>query len=395
MALFEVPGWSMPSEPVSTQRPSKKRKRAGSQLEDLDQLRSAQVNFDRLINTFGDGTAPHGGDSRAPKKNNNKKLNKGTSQPSSVQAGEEPRASKKHGKTKHSVASAVPTPTPNTGAFLKKNVKKKTSKTEGAAQPTSFEKNSKLTTTACDSGLTSLQRNMKESLDGARFRLINETLYKSDSLEAVKMMKQDPKIYEDYHVGFRHQVQSWPSNPVSHYITELASYPPKTLIADLGCGDAALARGLQAKNLHVLSFDLQSDGAFVIEADICSQVPLPGSEPLSTESTEGEAQIVDVVICALSLMSTNWPKCIREAWRILRPGGELKIAEVASRFTSVDDFTSLISSLGFKLHKKDDRNSHFTLFQFKKVASRAMSEKEWSVTMSRGGVLKPCEYKRR
>lgn len=28
------------------------------------------------------------------------------------------------------------------------------------------------------------------------------------------------------------------------------------------------------------------------------------------------------------------------------------IAEVASRFTSVDDFTSLISSIGFKLQKK-------------------------------------------
>ena len=29
--------------------------------------------------------------------------------------------------------------------------------------------------------------------------------------------------------------------------------------------------------------------------------------------------------------------------------GELKIAEVASRFTDVDAFTSLISSIGFKL----------------------------------------------
>lgn len=92
------------------------------------------------------------------------------------------------------------------------------------------------------------------------------------------------------------------------------------MIADLGCGDAALARALLPRNLVVLSFDLVSDGAYVTEADICSRVPLPGSEPQSTETTQGEAQIVDVVVCALSLMNTNWPTCIREAWRILRPG---------------------------------------------------------------------------
>lgn len=123
-----------------------------------------------------------------------------------------------------------------------------------------------------------------------------------------------------YHVGFRHQVQSWPSNPVSHYISELSSYPTKTVIADLGCGDAALARALLTKNFTVLSFDLVSDGAYVIEADICSRVPLPGSGPQSAAAIQGEAQVVDVVVCALSLMSINWPKCISEAWRILRPG---------------------------------------------------------------------------
>lgn len=32
--------------------------------------------------------------------------------------------------------------------------------------------------------------------------------------------------------------------------------------------------------------------------------------------------------------------------------GELMIAEVASRFTSVDDFTSLVSAIGFKFQSK-------------------------------------------
>lgn len=125
-----------------------------------------------------------------------------------------------------------------------------------------------------------------------------------------------------YHKGFRHQLESWPSNPVSHYISDLSAYPPRTVIADLGCGDAALARALIPKGYTVMSFDLVTDHAFVVEADIFDRLPLPGSEVDSDVDEKlglGHAQIVNVVVCALSLMGTNWPNCIRESWRILRP----------------------------------------------------------------------------
>lgn len=120
-------------------------------------------------------------------------------------------------------------------------------------------------------------------------------------------------------------MESWPQNPVSHYISALSTYPAKTVIADLGCGDAALARALIPKGFTVLSFDLVSDGAFVIEGDIFGRLPLPGSETAGEDDesggkTEGHGNVVDVVVCALSLMGTNWPNCVREAWRVLRPG---------------------------------------------------------------------------
>lgn len=67
----------------------------------------------------------------------------------------------------------------------------------------------------------------------------------------------------------------------------------------------------------MLSYDLISDGKYVIEADACNGIPLPGSEP-TAESPTGEASVVDVVVFSLSLMNTNWPECIREAWRILK-----------------------------------------------------------------------------
>ena len=56
----------------------------------------------------------------------------------------------------------------------------------------------------------------------------------------------------------------------------------------------------------------------MVEADACSRIPLPGSEPKESSASVGDAQIVDVVVCSLSLMSTNWPVCVKEAWRILR-----------------------------------------------------------------------------
>lgn len=124
------------------------------------------------------------------------------------------------------------------------------------------------------------------------------------------------------------------------------------------------------KGLAVLSYDLVSDGAFVVEADVCARVPLPGGEG-DDEESERRAQVVDVVVCALSLMSTNWVGCVREAWRVLKlkcvylmlpslskltlaflTRGELKIAEVTSRFTDMEAFVSVVSAVGFKLKSK-------------------------------------------
>lgn len=376
MALFQVPGWSVPSTLVPA---SKKRKRRASHSP--DDLQSAQANLEKLVRMLGDDT--RSGDSQPSKKKASGKARSHNNDGNrSSQAGKGDPSTPKDPSRSAPIAPK--------GKKNKHNESKSSSSvtTSGLSGPTWKPSRS-------NQGLTSMQKNMKESLDGARFRLINEKLYKSDSSEAVKMIKEDPKVFQDYHAGFRHQVQSWPSNPVSHYIDELSKYPPKSVIVDLGCGDAALAKALHSRSINVLSFDLLSDGVFVTEADICSRLPLPGSEPLSQEPTEGGGQIVDVVVCALSLMGINWPGCIREAWRILRPGGELKIAEVSSRFGTVDEFVSLIRDVGFKLKKKDDRNTHFTLFQFKKIARVARSEQEWTALMSRSAVLKPCEYKRR
>jgi len=44
---------------------------------------------------------------------------------------------------------------------------------------------------------------------------------------------------------------------------------------------------------------------------------------------------------------------------------------------------------------QDDRNTHFTLFEFKKIPRKPFEDREWSKILSQAAVLKPCEYKRR
>ncbi|KAK7695545.1 hypothetical protein QCA50_000181 [Cerrena zonata] len=393
MALFQVPGWSVPSAAPMVSAGSNKRKRPSGDKADADKISSAAVNVEQLIAKFGSGD----GVADTPKKKQRTRA-KGQ-EPKGVVPKREPQTSKQKGKgprkpvqeqSADASEPAPPLPSPSSkskGKQSKPKDKRKDSETPSKAKA---QANTDVGVET-QSNLTSLQSKMKNSLEGARFRWINEMLYKSDSQHAHEMMRDDPNVFSEYHTGFRHQVQSWPSNPVGHYISVLSKYPARTIVADLGCGDAALARALVPKGLNVLSFDLVSDGNLVIEADTCAKIPLPGTE----EDSEDNGHIVDVVVCALSLMGTNWPICIREAWRILREGGELKIAEVASRFTNIDAFVSLVVSIGFKLRSKDDSNTHFTLFEFVKVERKPKSEKEWSTILEQGRLLKPCEYKRR
>ncbi|KAK5070176.1 25S rRNA (adenine645-N1)-methyltransferase [Lithohypha guttulata] len=190
--------------------------------------------------------------------------------------------------------------------------------------------------------LTPLQAKMRSKLTAARFRHLNETLYTSTSNDALSLFANSPDLFNEYHAGFSQQVKdSWPQNPVDVYVkaikyrANLASpvgdvlplprrRPGTCTIADLGCGDAPLARGLDAVteklNLKLHSFDLHAANPHVTVADI-SALPLHHGQ-------------VDMAIFCLSLMGTNWLAFVEEAWRVLRGDGkgEVWVAEVKSRF---------------------------------------------------------------
>ena len=225
--------------------------------------------------------------------------------------------------------------------------------------------------------LTPLQQRMAAKLTAARFRHLNQTLYTSPSDQAMRLFADSPQNYISYHAGFRAQVAVWPQNPVEGFIEDIkarskVSAPsqkklwreqkkgkkPKgsdgdatagattvpggekldplprsrngiCTIADLGCGDATLAGSLspsaKSLGLKLLSFDLAKGDTphahLVTVADISS---------LSAVGVKDGT--VDIAICCLSLMGTNWVDVVGECARIVRGGGEVWVAEIKSRF---------------------------------------------------------------
>ena len=171
-----------------------------------------------------------------------------------------------------------------------------------------------------------------ERLQGARFRILNEMLYTTSGERAFAAFAANPSLFQVYHDGFKVQVARWPINPLDAIIDYVLERPPTLVIADFGCGEARLEASVPNK---VCSFDLVAVNDRVIACDM-AHVPLARGA-------------VDVAIFCLALMGTNFLDYLREAHRVLRIGGALKVVEVASRLPDPDAFVAVVELLGFDL----------------------------------------------
>ena len=102
----------------------------------------------------------------------------------------------------------------------------------------------------------------------------------------------------------------------------------------MGCGENLLAKEIKNK---VYAFDMLAiPGEDVIECDIAN-VPL-------------EDQKVDAVVFSLSLMGSNHLDFIKEGYRILKPYGNLFIAEPKNKWSDrTDELKKQVESVGFKV----------------------------------------------
>ena len=242
--------------------------------------------------------------------------------------------------------------------------------------------------TPTDTNRSKLQDSFKARLAGSRFRLLNEELYTNPSDSSFSRFSKQPELYEQYHQGFRKQVEQWPMNPVDTIIQSVKSasnFETTTTIADFGCGDAALAKQLLRFKFKgrcpfvVHSFDLVADNDLVTACDMANT-------PLATGS-------VDIAVFCLALMGTNLADFIREAHRVIKDAGRLKIAEVRSRFESksgkdqIDDFVQVLDKLGFECVSQDKSSKLFVFLELKKNGRKPNRKLQYTA--------KPCIYKRR
>ncbi|ORC89041.1 putative methyltransferase [Trypanosoma theileri] len=224
-----------------------------------------------------------------------------------------------------------------------------------------------------------LLEHFRTKLSSSTFRLLNEQIYSSNVAFANQLLK-DPSTYADYHNGYQQQLQQWPMKPSQVIIEALLGdrrgrflankaksmpgyIPTSWVIADMGCGDAQIAQALKPKGYTVHSFDFCAVNPHVTVAN-AAKVPL-------------ENDSVDICIFSLSLMSTDYEKCLLEAFRVLKPGRLLKIVEVRSRIPHPRRFAELVEEIGFTLDYHDAVGDYFVAYDFLKRTGQTEANKEF------------------
>ncbi len=145
-------------------------------------------------------------------------------------------------------------------------------------------------------------------------------------------LKENPEEWFLYHTLYRDARKTWPEIPYEKIAKSLKKRPD-WVIGDFGCGEAKLA-DLLPNTVH--SFDHIAINDKVTACDI-SHTPLQDSA-------------LDVAVFSLSLMGLNYADYLNEAFRTLKFGGLLKIAEPASRWDAKHpELLAAVTESGFML----------------------------------------------
>lgn len=177
MVLFEVPGWTVPSTAPS--QSSQKRKRPGGN-DARDKIQSAEMNLDKLMNKLR-GDKPEDDSPRAPKKLKRTESDSGVAPDTSSSSGKGKGVSdwglrKKGKKTSTSMISGPKRMRPkkelsnSTDASSSMQTLTRVKSPATSIDIGSTASKSPSPKKAVGVGLTSMQKDMKQSLDGARFR---------------------------------------------------------------------------------------------------------------------------------------------------------------------------------------------------------------------------------
>ncbi|KAK6589846.1 Rrp8p like methyltransferase involved in rRNA processing [Cryptosporidium xiaoi] len=249
-------------------------------------------------------------------------------------------------KRKREIASVV-----NVGGILKRGDECKESTTNELRKNATREKNNHE-----ENKITGVSQRLK----GSRFRKINEYLYTNKSDDAFNEYLKDDNMFEQYHSGYNAQKRLWPLDPLDKVIEYIRVNDKIKVIGDFGCGMAKINQLFgNKKGYKIYSFDLNCSKDFAYENNItiCNIKSVPLND-----------NILDLAVFCLSLMGTDWPLFIAEAYRVVKYQGLIIITEVTSRLNSIPIFISNIEKFNLKLiGSPTNITNYFTQFIFTKV----------------------------
>jgi superfamily II DNA or RNA helicase len=172
--------------------------------------------------------------------------------------------------------------------------------------------------------------------------VINSRFNTAYSSTTNERLKQNPEEWFLYHTLYREARKDWAEIPFERIAKSLKKRPD-WVIGDFGCGEAKLAALLSNK---VYSFDHVAINEKVLACDI-AHTPI-------------EDGVLDVAVFSLSLMGLNYADYLKEAYRALRFGGLLKIAEPVTRWSERrEELLSTIFEAGFSLVGKVEESNQF------------------------------------
>ena len=164
------------------------------------------------------------------------------------------------------------------------------------------------------------------------FATLNARWNNSHSGVTHKRLRESPEEWCYYHTRMNELENSWQVVPREQCIKHLIeNLPSGAVVGDFGCGQAKLAEAV--RQLHTVhSFDHVAINRNIIACDM-SDTPLDNGT-------------LDAAVFSLSLMGANIKDYITEAYRTLKPGGQLLIYHPAKHHDRVK-FIEGLSDLGF------------------------------------------------
>jgi len=164
------------------------------------------------------------------------------------------------------------------------------------------------------------------------FSEMNKSWSTTRSENTFKRLKNNEKEWFYYHDMYKKRREDWDEIPYIE-ISKKIKERPEWIVADMGYGENLLSKEVTNK---VHAFDYVAIDKNVIACDM-SSIPLQENE-------------IDAIVFCLSLMGSNYLDYIKEAFRVVKPYGNIFICEPKKKVEKrLEVLKKEIESIGFKI----------------------------------------------